>query len=860
MNSFSLWEQTLGWLKLKSHSRSALRSKLSLSTYFAWVATDSRQLLAIPQVRPVEFFVSDSLLILTHAGEIAAAYAAGFVSAHDAIRIAFFRGLYAKLAVSPDGNMGAMMVVGTSLDDAAAFCDLQDLEGRIQIAAHNSSSSFTLSGDEDAVMAAVETFQDEQKFARRLQVDTAYHSPHMLPCAEPYLRMLIKYGIGTLPVEPNFDEWNSTWYSSVLNRKIMLPKDMTPEYWVANMTQPVLFSSAVATAVTSERPFHIVIEVGPHAALKGPVMDNLEGSGLQIPYTGLLARAKSDVDSLSKALGVIWTLLGIGSIDFANLRSKLTGDGVQSNVVRDLPGYPFDHTRRYWVASRVAGSFAQHQEAPHPLLGRRCIPTSTGSEIQWRNVLRPTEVSWLHGHQLQNQMVFPATGYICMAIEAVNILAKGAQVSMFKLTDVHLDKAISFNDEGASVETLFSVKIVETSSISIQATWTCYSSALGEKALKVNGRGHIEATLSELSVDTLPFSKLEAPPNFVDINVDRFYRALTKVGYQYEHPFHGITDIRRKLSYAQGHLVDQSGSSWEDQLLFHPGLLDTALQTMLAAFSCPGDERLWALHVPVRFEAVVLNPLFASHGSSAGLPMPYESSVRDAEPMVSNVSICADVQVFNPEGRHTFLQMEGVTLVPFSPPGPQNDSLLFSSFSYQVARPCGELTARGERLTVDQTLTAKEMERVAYFYIRRLSESIPAEERVDALAHHRHLLRWADHVVNLVTTDSHPFVESCAQLDSLDDIAQVTLKYRDRIGSVGLQLIEATGENLVHVIQKKENIFQYMTENGLLERFYDEGLGVTATNQWLAIMVKQISHRYPHMNILEVGKSAYTVY
>lgn len=143
-------------------------------------------------------------------GEIGAAYAVGFISASDAIRIAYYRGFFAKLAKSQNGKKGAMMAVGTSLEDARNFCDLEDFQGRLVVAASNSSASITLSGDEDAVDLAIEIFKDEQKFARKLNVDTAYHSFHMEPCLMPYLTSIPKCGITVLPGS------DTAWFSSVV--------------------------------------------------------------------------------------------------------------------------------------------------------------------------------------------------------------------------------------------------------------------------------------------------------------------------------------------------------------------------------------------------------------------------------------------------------------------------------------------------------------------------------------------------------------------------------------------------------------------------------------------------------------------
>ena len=58
--------------------------------------------------------ISFTAVVGHSSGEIGAAYAAGFLSAHDAIRIAYFRGFHAKLASSPNplAPRGAMMAIG----------------------------------------------------------------------------------------------------------------------------------------------------------------------------------------------------------------------------------------------------------------------------------------------------------------------------------------------------------------------------------------------------------------------------------------------------------------------------------------------------------------------------------------------------------------------------------------------------------------------------------------------------------------------------------------------------------------------------------------------------------------------------
>lgn len=135
--------------------------------------------------------VSFSAVVGHSSGEIGAAYAAGYLDASDAIRIAYYRGVYAKLAQGPQGQRGKMMAVGLSLEQANALCSDLDISlGNICVAASNSRLSCTLAGDADAVDEAQRQLEARGTFARLLKVDTAYHSHHMQPCAAPYLESM----------------------------------------------------------------------------------------------------------------------------------------------------------------------------------------------------------------------------------------------------------------------------------------------------------------------------------------------------------------------------------------------------------------------------------------------------------------------------------------------------------------------------------------------------------------------------------------------------------------------------------------------------------------------------------------------
>ena len=66
-------------------------------------------------------------------------------------------------------------------------------------------------------------------------------------------------------------------------------------------------------------------------------------------------------------------------------------------------------------------------------------------------------------------------------------------------------------------------------------------------------------------------------------------------------------------------------------------------------------------------------------------------------------------------------------------------------------------------------------------------------------------------------------------------------------------LTAASGENLPAVVRGETTILEHMTKDNKLNNYYQHALGFHELNELIAATVKQISHRYPNMNICEVG-------
>ena len=284
-------------------------------------------------------------------GEIGAAYAAGALSARDAILVAYYRGTHARLASGPGDVKGSMLAAGLAAEEAIDLCEQAQFRGRLFVAAINSPASVTLSGDIRAIEDAKEMLDGYKKFARALKVDTAYHSHHMDNCAAPYLASLNATGICVNPMDSS-----CVWVSSVYG-PVGSPSsaELSGSYWRDNMVQPVLFAEALTRVLMEQGPFDVAVEVGPHAALKGPATQTMQDVITNpLPYTGVLNRGTGDCIAFADAINFLWVNGGSAVVDIARYAEAMGApEAFAQAVVKGLPAYPWDHKQTHLREMRL---------------------------------------------------------------------------------------------------------------------------------------------------------------------------------------------------------------------------------------------------------------------------------------------------------------------------------------------------------------------------------------------------------------------------------------------------------------------------------------------------------------------------
>jgi hybrid polyketide synthase/nonribosomal peptide synthetase ACE1 len=790
-------------------------------------------------------------------GEIAAAYAASMINAEDAIKIAYYRGLCVEEHVKREG---AMMAVGTTFDDATDLCSLDVFSGRLCVAACNSPSSVTLSGDAEAVREAKEVLGDEKKFARPLKVDKAYHSHHMDVCSAPY-----KQALHACNIEPQEPSSKCTWYSSVypgssMGMSVTDLETLKGEYWKENMLRPVLFTQALETAVrmSEDGPFNLVIEVGPHAALKGPASETLaalydENKLPRTPYIGTLSRGFNDIGALSATLGSVWSRFSGPVVNFSQYDSLLAGQsGSFRRLVLNLPTYKWDHDRVYWHDSRVSRALRNRKGAFNPLLGRR-IADGLGDEMRWRNILRPSELPWISGHQLQGQKVYPAAAYLSTAVESCAFVADGRGVDAVEIQDFDLGKALVFDDntEQAGVETLFVLSgISKRSQNHVTANFGFYA-ALGADAdvLSRLATGRILVTLAvdlDASPRLLP-QRAPEPVNMADIQEEEFYSSLKKLGYEYTNDFRALSGMKRKINYGSANVRVPGHKLAADALLVHPALLDSALQAIFLAYWHPDDGSLDQLHVPTGISTLKINTSLCKQDLVQGVLLPLESVLTE-NPLITNM-IGGDVDVYSRDGRTPLIQVHGVRVLPLAERTSHADRQLFREHVWGPSIPSG-LLAANNRATPQDFELGSDLERMSIYYLKRLTQEIPPSQRGGLEWHHKTLFEFADHVLHQTANGRQRFARTAWLNDTWDDIAHILDKHP---GSIEVELSHTVGENLAASARGETQILQHMFKDNLLNRYYVEAMGLRETTAFLSRIVAQIAHRYPHMNILEIG-------
>ncbi|KAK2770047.1 polyketide synthase [Colletotrichum kahawae] len=820
--------------------------------------------------------VSPVAVVGHSSGEIAAAYAAGLLSFKTALAIAFFRGrstveLLAEQAENL-GERGGMLAVGADVNTASELLRHTASVGRAGIAAINSPNSVTLSGDV-AVIDAVERIANAQSiFNRRLRVNVAYHSHHMERVASSYVAAIEPYFADDRDSQLALDGDDEkrkeplSLFSSVTGQVEGAETITCAHYWAKNLVSPVRFSDAI-TLVANESSANVFVEIGPHAALKGPINQILQSLEKQqkkdsITYMPSLVRGTDDAKAMLQLAGRLYAM-GL-SVDF--LAVNRTGPKNRHRVLADLPSYEWDKKARFIHRSPVSVGKFHSGHTFTPLLGWKMA--SQGRDHVFRQVFTLDELPWIRDHKVVGDVLFPFTGFLSLAVDAFrSITTNDTAATSFSICEMHIERGLHIKEE-QRIDICTKLRPVEVGTGHVSSsTWAFEVMTWNEQTSWVTHvHGRIEAGSegeNHLGASEGPVWQ-DAEKILQGVNAAELDEATALSGYD---------------------TLDQSGvcygSSFRNifEMWRSPG--KTVHRTRLRQTD---DEE--PLSIPKRGSAMTVDPpMLDSVLSSAllavgdGLPEPRPAFVPTyvRRMQLSNTIPCEPGQLFTTVShRKTFQEKTGrsdVSIVVWAH-GPQGSNTrvpcVEMELTYQRINDAGQedelenvkrSLPRGYQevlvphvdLSDNEVLSESIMDRswtpqellprhkhnsVGRHFLRRAIQVAGALERETLPKHLKAFLAWAE--VQVRGVDDEP--EASAEL--LQEVAR-----DDAFG----ELICAVGNAIPQILRGEVEPLEVMMKDGLLMKHYDDIRTIARGNQALAKYIANLGELNPDLKIIEVG-------
>ncbi|KAJ5360898.1 hypothetical protein N7517_010089 [Penicillium concentricum] len=793
-----------------------------------------RTALQIMQVNILRAVGIELTIVVGHSsGEIVAAYAAGVLTASDAIRIAYLRGRAIDKSRDPTGRM---MAVNLTWQQAHTICALEAYSGRISVAAANSPSSVTLSGDAECLRELEWLLKSLGLTPRMLRVDTAYHSPHMKPCADPYREAMQAYP-ATLTASV------ARWYSSVYPGEVMTEhdqKELTGEYWVENMLRPVQFSQALEAAVREAGPPDLIIEIGPHPTLRGPVLQTLSkmhSAHSVIPYLALAERGKPGLDTWATALASSWAHLGPNVVRLTDYVSLFDPD--QSPVLVDsLPLYPFDHSQTYWAQSRLSLNYSHGSRPPNALLGA-LSPENGAGEFRWRNYLQPEELPWLADRRAGSRTVFPETGYISMALEAGMAVAQAQGLRLLNVKDLSIHTQLPIQNNPIGTEVLITVGGIRSHRGVITALFCCEAAVSGELVQCATAKMIMHPGNSDRAL--LP-PQGQLAPALKPVDITEFYDSLRRVDYHCTGSFAALTGLQKRRDLAAGTVLVPSKDS-DEPMTLHPAILELAIQTMIAAIGGPEESLLTGPFLSKNINSTWVNPVLCASGWQGK-----EMTIASYLTHVDGGLIHGDIDIFTMKGEKA-VQLEGVSLVCQPSGNAPNDTQVLSQTEWGPLEPTLKKTSRLLPAVMLQLNSLRE--ELALLYLKQASNRLTDSERSGLGFDGVRLLAWMNQCIANASQGSDPVGTS----DWLDQkIEDLTVRASALRKDPGLTAIATVGERLPRVLREPGLQIEAWPAIDEENQYLKDDVQVSYLEDELVSVVSQACFRFPQMNILQIGQ------
>ncbi|KAI8296086.1 Prosolanapyrone synthase [Colletotrichum sp. SAR 10_98] len=794
-------------------------------------------------------------------GEMAAAYAAGYITAAEAITIAYYRGV----AVSRNKSKGAMLAVGVGRDEAAEF--LRGLEQDVKIAAINSPGSVTLSGEQEAVQQLAATLTEKNIFNRLLKTGgNAYHSHHMAALGSQYQDLLeggMKH-LETLKLREKQHRYTPVpWTSSVTPNKMA---DADSSYWRANLESPVRFSEAVTKLLELEGlDIGALVEIGPHPALKSPLDQIAKSIGKKIPHVGSLKRGE---DSRVSMLQLAGSLFGLNAeIDLVAVNATddhEPGTLAHGVMAKDLPPYQYTYGPVSYYEGRASKEFRLRSVPRHDLIGSK-VSGNAKLRPQFRNVLRLKDLPWLEHHRLLPDVVFPAAGYMAMAMVAASQIHEESPdflpIAGYSLRNVDIKTALKIPEDQHGIEVMLSLELPDQATAR-EPTWASFSvSSVARDSDQwtehCTGQVRVDiveaANTSEMSISSADESRA--------VDSRAWYKTFSAIGLGYGPAFQALSDMRaapdKGLVSAKLGLKTTSGivKGGESSYPIHPASLDAMIQLGLVACHGGRTDRATTAFVPTHVSELHVRAGRDLDDSDWGTAIAH-SEFRGLR------SAYIQLQLQGPAGG-LMIDVKNLRCTSYALQDRSSDTEQAKAFSSPFTRMVYKPDFRALSNRQARALLPPPPENAALVPLLGHLETLAALVAVDMYETHiagrkavsntsapvDHYIAWIKRLVEGSQADT---ITKAKNLSSAQRQEALKDAYQNTGDTVEAQALRRLHDNLGDMVQNRRTGDEILAEGGLLADFYDKSLFLTGAQPQLTSLFDLISHTNPNLRILEL--------
>ncbi|KAI0456999.1 putative polyketide synthase [Xylaria acuta] len=800
--------------------------------------------------------------VLGHSsGEIAAAFAAGLVSFRTALAIAYFRGQAAALLTHKQSRKGAMLALGVGFEEATKLIEKQ-AKGYATVAAINSPGSVTISGDESAIENVHKAADEKGLFARRLKVQLAYHSRYMDEVAAFYLAAIKPFCDEDVFSLKKRDSSRSVFVSSVTGR-VADPVTIDESYWVKNLVQPVRFLDAIQAVFISHQEekanagkglHNVVMEIGPHSALKNPIKQTLEHQRSDqqktpsFTYLPSLLRGIDGHESLLSLAGTLFAMgapIELGSVNQTNMHN--------AHVVTGLPAYAWDKSMNYEIRPRATHEKLYPGDSYNPLLGRR-INSNGGKERAYRQVFTLDEMPWIRDHNVAGVVIFPMTGYMSCAIEAARRTVS-TPAAAFLVCDFHAVRRLEIQEEQV-VDMITKIQPATTGTGSVSSTtWKFEISTWTEaEGWTIHAYGQIAPEMTEMTMDSPTLNEslpLVDTTNLIERDVVYAYEyagvRATRYGPTFRNTVgffegNGFTVLQHRLRDL-GESQRLSGP-YGSPATVDPPTLDGFLQGGGPLQKTEDGKR------PAQMPNYI-SRFRISNKMPTGPQQRFDVVTRLLNYDTKGGRMSISVAAFSRghDGSHTpvaewesiAFRSIGSTEDDLDPASHLPDNWAWENLSRFDLLPSEELTKIIPAWDASEAnaIRATMMTKAACYYIDHALTETAQDDRSKLPFHLARFINWA--IKNLPEYDVHFENEPTALLEEVRSL------------NAQGELLCLIGEKLVPILREEIEPLEIMLAEGRLMRHYEADVMNAHLSRVMGTLVANLSDLDPNLRILEIG-------